>query len=47
MKNVSKTSELKQTLLIIHFSEKNFSNFLPRFCDVPRLCDGGNTSIMA
>ena len=28
MKNVSKTSELKQTLLIVHFCEKNFSNFL-------------------
>ena len=28
MKNVSKTSELKQTPLIVHFCEKNFSNFL-------------------
>ena len=28
MKNVSKTSELKQTSLIVHFCEKNFSNFL-------------------
>ena len=28
MKNVSKNSQLKQTLLIVHFCEKNFSNFL-------------------
>ena len=31
MKNVSKTSELKQTLLIVHFCEKNFPNFLGGF----------------